>query len=188
MSGRRGKRKRSMKDKTASPLTKRTLSPKTPTTANPSSSKNKTRMHARSTEEQHTPPRYQTTSSLPKTPNTPSGTKKLSLNKSTAKSLLKHGSKITPLYNMLYGFGQMVMEAQPKSEEEVRPLLDQLAGQLVSLPLRRSFFLVALLVSFSFYFFFPVQSLTSRIPSCLRGRPFRRSRNAITTPCAKSST
>jgi len=81
---------------------------------------------------QHTPPPY-TTSSPPKTPKSPSGALKLGLNKSTAKSLLKHGSKITPLYNMLYGFAHMIIEYQPRSEEEFKPLLDQLAGQLVNL-------------------------------------------------------
>jgi hypothetical protein len=110
MSGRRGKRKRSLKDKTASPSTKRTHSPKSPTTASSSPNKTKKGTHTRNPEEQHTPTRHQSTSSPPKTPITPLGTKKLGLDKSMAKCLLKHGSKITPLYDMLYGFAQIVME------------------------------------------------------------------------------
>jgi len=90
----------------------------------------------------HTPLLY--TTSLPlKTPKNPSGDLTLGLNKSTAKSLLKHGSKITPLYNMLYRFAQMVIENQLQSEDEFQPLLEQLAGQLVNL----------LLPEFSFSFF-----------------------------------
>jgi len=46
---------------------------------------------------------------------------------------MNNRSKITPLYDMLFGFVQMVVEKQPRNKEEFKPLLDQLAGQLVKL-------------------------------------------------------
>ena len=167
MTGLGEKRKRSTGPKSSSPAKKAVISPKTrPTTSCSPSKKRDTRSRRRVAAEQ-TPPQRTITESPPKTPKSPSGAIKLGLNKGTAKSLLKHGSKITPLYNMLYGFAQMVMEKQPRSEDEFKPLLDQLAGQLVNIPLFEFPFL-----SF-FLFSLPFQSLTLRILNCSRGRRFR---------------
>jgi hypothetical protein len=83
------------------------------------------------------------------------GALKLGLNKGTAKSLLKYGSKITPLYKMLYEFAQIVVDEQPRSEEEFKPILDELAGQLVNLlssEVRFSFFFSFFLSPFPFPF------------------------------------
>ena len=118
--------------KSSSPAKKPNRSPKTRHATSSSPWKKGTRHRNRITEE-HTPPPHLVTSSPPKTPKSPSGATRLDLNKGTAKSLLKHDSKITPLYNMLYKFTQMIMEKQPKSEEEFKPLLYQLTDQLVNL-------------------------------------------------------
>src|SRR5436305_10589384 len=74
-----------------------------------------------------TTPRRQTnpfgataTSSPPKTPQTPRGTSNLGIRRETAKSLMKHGSKLGALYNMLYGFMGLILDKKPESEEEFK--------------------------------------------------------------------
>lgn len=181
MSDLRKKRKSPANPKNNSPAKKLNHSPKTPHATSSSSWKKKgTRRRNRLTEE-HTPPPHPVTSSPPKTPKSPSRTTRLGLNKGTAKSLLKLDSKIAPLYNMLYGFAQMIMEKQPKSEEEFKPLLYQLAGQLVNL--------LSSEVPFScFPFSLPFQSLTLRILNYLSERHFPQFQKVNMMPCVKNST
>ena len=160
MTGRAEKRKASTG---LQPPKKRTLSPKT---SSPIKPRRKRKDKKRTvTEEQHTSHEETTTSSPPKTPKRPSGALKLGLNKGTAKSL-KHGSKITPVYNMLYEFAQIVVEKQLRSEEEFKPILEELAGKLINLPSSVS--------SLSFFLsFFPLfPSLTLRIPNCWKEKHF----------------
>ena len=151
MSGLGEKRKSSTGPKSSSPANKPVLSPNTPSATSSPRKKKNTSRRRRVAEEEHTPPQHPITSSPPQTPKSPSGAIKLGLTKGIAKSLLKHGSKITPLYNMLYEFAQMVLEKQPRSEADFNPLLDQLAGQLVNL--------LSSEIQFSFLFFFSSVSI-----------------------------
>jgi len=48
--------------------------------------------------------------------------------KATAKRLMKQGSKLGPLYNMLYGLARIILE---ETEEDSKPLLEELAAELV---------------------------------------------------------
>ena len=89
---------------------------------------------------QTTPSAQTPTSSPPKTPQTPSGASKLGLKKETAKSLLKHESRISPLYSILHGFARLILEKRPKAEDGFKPLLDELAGELVNTLLVPDFF------------------------------------------------
>jgi hypothetical protein len=155
MSGLGKKRKSAAGPKSSSPAKKSNLSPKTPRATSSSPWKKRSTRRRNKVTEEHTPQPHPASSSPPKTPKSPSGATRLGLDKGTAKSLLKHGSKITPLYNMLYGFAQMIMEKQSKNEEEFKPLLCQLAGQLVNL--------LSSEVFFSCFPFSPFQSLTLRI-------------------------
>lgn len=72
------------------------------------------------------------TLSSPKCPQTPRSASKLDLKKETAKSFLNHGFKISPFYNMLYGFARLVWDKKPETEGEFKPLLDEIVGQLVN--------------------------------------------------------
>jgi hypothetical protein len=159
ITGRAEKRKASTGLQSSSPTKKPALSRKpqspmkpalSPKTASMSrSGRKKKGKKGTVTEEQHTHPQETTTSSPPKTHKSPSGALKLGLNKGTAKSLLKHSSKITPLYKMLYEFAQIVVDKQLRSGEEFKPILDELAGQLVNL--------LSSEVPFSFFLsFFPL--------------------------------
>jgi len=192
MTGCAEKRKASTTHQSSSPPKKRTFSLKTPSPMKPASPKTasmsrserkKSKKRTSITEEQHTPPQRTSTSSPPNTPKSPSGPLKLGLNKGTAKSLLKHGSKITPLYKMLYEFAQIVMEKQPRSEQQFKPIVDQLAGQLVNLlssELPLSFF-------HSFPFPLPFQPLTLRIPNCWKEKHFPQYLLVNMMPCLKQS-
>ena len=80
---------------------------------------------------QTTPPLQTLTSSPPKTPKTPGGASKLGLKKETTKCLLRHGSKIGPLCDVLHGFARLVLAKKLTTEEEIKPLFDEIAGQLV---------------------------------------------------------
>ena len=119
MGGRRGKRKSPPKADSSSPIKKN---------RQPNKMKREKTVSTKPT----TPPGKTPTSSPPKTPKTPDSASKLDLKKETAKSLLKHGSKISPLYNMLYGFMLLVLDKKPETEQEFKPLLDELVGQLVN--------------------------------------------------------
>ena len=59
---------------------------------------------------------------------------------------------------MLCDFARIVIEKQPRSEEEFRPILDELAGQLVNLHSSE--------LPFSFLLSPLFQPLTFRIPNC----------------------
>src|SRR6266516_4120608 len=64
-----------------------------------------------------------------KTPKTPYGVSKIGIRKETAKSLMKHDSKLGALYNMLYGFAHIILDKKPETEDDFKPLLDELAAQ-----------------------------------------------------------
>jgi len=162
MSGHTGKRKSSSGADTPSPTKKKHQG------HSPGKAKKGKSEKARHT----TPPAQTLTSSPPKTPKTPRSASKLGLKKETAKSLLKHGSKISPLYSMLHGFAQIVLEKKPENEDEFKPLLDELAGALVNT------------ISVPGFFY----SLTFRIPYPSTGRSFLTFQNGSTTPCAKNLT
>ena len=72
--------------------------------------------------------------SSPKPPQTPRSASNLGLSRDTAKNLLKYGSKLRPLYNMLYGSAHIVLQKKPETEEEFNPLLDELVAQLIKDP------------------------------------------------------
>jgi hypothetical protein len=81
---------------------------------------------------QQNPSGAATSSSSHKTPKTPRGASKHGICKDTAKCLMKHGSKFGALYDMLLGFARIILSKKPETEEEFKPLLDQLAAQLVN--------------------------------------------------------
>src|SRR5947207_2364833 len=110
MSGQRGKRKHASETDDSSPTKKK----------NPKTSPNKAKKEKTEKTKPATPPAQTSTSSPPKTPKTPGSASKLGLKKETAKSLLKHGSKISPLYNMLYGFARLVLVKKPATEEDFK--------------------------------------------------------------------
>jgi hypothetical protein len=128
MSGRREKRKVTSETDSPSPTKKQNLS------------SNKAKKEKKGKTKQTTPPQQTSTSSPLKTPKTPGSASRRGLKKETPKSLLKHGSKISPLYDMLHGFARLVLAKKPTTDEEFRALLDEFAGQLVNtLPIRNVF-------------------------------------------------
>ena len=48
--------------------------------------------------------------------------------KATAKRPMKQGSRLGPLHNMLYGLARIILE---ETEEDSKPLLEELAAELV---------------------------------------------------------